>query len=347
MTWLAALHAVFSCCLLLFVVSYDETKTDVFQRFEDYIRKFNKSYHPGTVEFTKRESIFEQTLKRINWLNKNGNFTQSTVYGINQFSEMTPEEFIRYVHLAKVDVPADKLPKKSSLYPRSMKLRANRNIRDQLPQRVDWREKKVVTPVNNQEECGACWAFSTVETIETMYALKTGQLEQWSVQQVIDCAAKPDNGCEGGDTCLTINWLYEDKVKLVPAKDYPFDGKTGTCKEKVTSDTTVQVARNFTCDSFVGEEDLMLLHLAYHGPLIAAVDATGWQDYLGGIIQFHCDAERNHAVQIVGYDLKSDIPYYIVRNSWGTQFGNDGYLYIAIGKNMCRIAEEVSSVDVL
>ncbi|GBM02743.1 Cathepsin O [Araneus ventricosus] len=135
-------------------------------------------------------------------------------------------------------------------------------------------------------------------------------------------------------------------AKIVLAQDYPFTGETGECK-KAQSEKTVSIAKNFTCDSFVGEEYLMLLHLAHHGPLIAAVDATGWQDYLGGIIQFNCDNERNHAVQIVGYDLTGEIPYYIVRNSWGTEFGNDGYLNIVIGKNMCRIAEEVSAVDVI
>lgn len=90
----------------------------------------------------------------------------------------------------------------------------------------------------------------------------------------------------------------------------------------------------------------MIKLLAFHGPLTVAVDATSWQDYLGGIIQYHCDPNRNHAVQIVGYDLSGDIPYFIVRNTWGPNYGVDGYLKIAIGKNLCGIAEEVSSIDV-
>lgn len=77
-----------------------------------------------------------------------------------------------------------------------------------------------------------------------------------------------------------------------------------------------------------------------HGPVAAAVNALSWQNYLGGIIQFHCDSSfkmLNHAVQIVGYDNTGKIPYYIVRNSWGPLFGNDGYLYIAIGNNLCGV----------
>ncbi|KFM83070.1 Cathepsin O, partial [Stegodyphus mimosarum] len=341
MSALAVLHIIFSSCIILFALSHDEFRRDVFQRFNDYVHRYNKSYKFGTMEFKRRESIFEQTLHRVEWLNRHRNSTHAALYGINQFSDLTPEEFKKYVHLAKVNVTL----KKS--YPRKKNLLQSKSVLEKLPKKVDWRHKNVISSVNDQEQCGACWAFSTVETVESMYALKYGSLERWSVQQVVDCAAAPNKGCEGGDTCLTIGWLYESETEIVLAKDYPFKGKTGICAEDVKSDKTVRVARNFTCDSFIGEEYLMLLHLAYHGPLIAAVDASGWQDYLGGIIQFHCDSERNHAVQIVGYDITGEVPFYIVRNSWGTNFGNDGYLYIAIGKNMCRIAEEVSSLDVL
>lgn len=90
-------------------------------------------------------------------------------------------------------------------------------------------------------------------------------------------------------------------------------------------------------------------HLANYGPVVTAVNGLLWQNYLGGIIQFHCDgstASLNHAVQIVGYDLTGDVPYYIVRNSWGKKFGNKGYLKIQIGGNMCGLANQVSSVGI-
>jgi len=102
-----------------------------------------------------------------------------------------------------------------------------------------------------------------------------------------------------------------------------------------------------TFSSFTHNEQEIVKLLAYHGPLVAAVDATSWQDYLGGVVQFHCENNRNHAVQIVGYDLTADIPYYIVRNSWGPSFGIDGYIHIAIGKNLCGLPEEISAVDVI
>lgn len=88
----------------------------------------------------------------------------------------------------------------------------------------------------------------------------------------------------------------------------------------------------------MGREDIMMSMIANHGPIIVAVNALTWQHYLGGVVQFHCDGSLehiNHAVQIVGYDRTASIPHYIVRNSWGTAFGDKGYLYLAMNSNMC------------
>jgi len=92
------------------------------------------------------------------------------------------------------------------------------------------------------------------------------------------------------------------------------------------------------CFSFVDAETELLTLLVTHGPVAAAVNAISWQNYLGGVIQYHCDGSfdsLNHAVQIVGYDTETSIPHYIIKNSWGPSFGNKGYIYIAIGKNLC------------
>jgi len=102
--------------------------------------------------------------------------------------------------------------------------------------------------------------------------------------------------------------------------------------------------------SFVSNEDAILDSLATHGPVAVAVNAANWQFYLGGVIQYHCAGgpyDLNHAVQIVGYVNSGDSPYYIARNSWGTSFGDKGYLYLSIGNNMCGVAREVCSLDVV
>lgn len=94
----------------------------------------------------------------------------------------------------------------------------------------------------------------------------------------------------------------------------------------------------------------MLQLLASHGPVAVAVNAANWQFYLGGVIQYHCAgglADLNHAVQIVGYVNSGIQPYYIIRNSWGVEFGDKGYLYLSIGSNICGVANEVCSLDVV
>lgn len=103
----------------------------------------------------------------------------------------------------------------------------------------------------------------------------------------------------------------------------------------------------FLCFSFVGREDIILKLLAINGPVAVAMRGKTWQNYVGGVIQFHCEGDLSHAVQIVGYNLTAKVPYYIVRNSWGEDFGDNGYLYVAIGGNVCGLADEVAAVTVL
>lgn len=101
-------------------------------------------------------------------------------------------------------------------------------------------------------------------------------------------------------------------------------------------DHGVAIRDDFLCRDFSDQEEQMLDVIANHGPITVAVNAISWQYYLGGVIRFHCDgASLNHAVVIVGYDLTADIPHYLVRNSWGKDFGENGYLKIAIGANVC------------
>lgn len=99
----------------------------------------------------------------------------------------------------------------------------------------------------------------------------------------------------------------------------------------------------------INSEDEILYWLAKYGPVAVGINALSWQNYLGGVIQYHCSGANtslNHAVQIVGYDLTAEIPYYIAKNSWGPKFGNQGYVHLAIGQNICGLANEVSMIDV-
>lgn len=218
-----------------------------------------------------------------------------------------------------------------------------------FPKKVDWREKGVISPVINQGKCGACWAISSLETIESIAMINniTQSITQLSTQQLIDCgsnASRSLHGCDGGDVCAVLSWLKNYSIRILTESEYPSQGAFGTCLIP-NPDHGLRV-RDYMCKSFVGKEEQMIALLALHGPLTAAVDATTWPDYLGGTIKYNCERRKTHAVQIVGYNLEDPVPYYIVKNSWGPEFGLNGYLHIAIGNNLCGIAEDVSSIDV-
>ncbi|EEC02559.1 cysteine protease and A protease inhibitor, putative [Ixodes scapularis] len=310
--------------------------------FEQYVKRYNKTYASGSAEYSKRLNAFRDALIRIEDRNRHGNHSNGALYGLTPYSDLTPDEFRA---LLATFAPAENTRTEANEVEHDdLQLALPGATSPRYPPKFDWRTRGVVTAVRNQRDCGACWAFSTVETVETMHALAAGTLTGFSVQQMIDCSNNSNHGCNGGDTCAALKWLKVNRIKLVRDSVYPFKAVTGSCQHPA-SDVTAEVS-DYTCDRLVGNEERMIDMLANVGPLVVAVDATTWQDYLGGVIQFHCDAGRNHAVQIVGYDLTGDVPYYIVRNSWGKQFGNDGYLYIAVGKNLCGIAEEVSTVRV-
>ncbi|XP_075234098.1 cathepsin O-like [Lycorma delicatula] len=324
--------------------------------FQSYMKKFNKSYKKGSDEYEKRYQNFQKSLDTIQELNAKRQNEDSALYGLTAFSDLSRDEFTH--HHLRSDLH-NRLRKHtdhritSSMYEhdnyRHHRNHISKRAISVIPDKVDWRDKGVITKVRNQKLCGACWAFSTVETIESMLAIKNGTLLDLSVQEIIDCAENGNFGCDGGDTCGMLSWLTAYKIKVGLESQYPLKLENGVCKRSKVN-VGVEVAKNFSCDYLVGAEDKMLLLLANHGPLTVAINALTWQYYLGGVIQYHCSGsitDINHAVQIVGYDKTAPIPHYIIRNSWGTAFGDKGYVYVAMNGNICGVAVEVTALDVL
>uniref|UniRef100_A0A7N4PTM5 Cathepsin O n=1 Tax=Sarcophilus harrisii TaxID=9305 RepID=A0A7N4PTM5_SARHA len=272
----------------------------------------------------KRSAAFRESLKRHRYLNSfSSRANTSAIYGINQFSHLFPEEF-RAIYLRSK-------PSQLPLYHKELKMPATHMP---LPIRFDWRDKNVVTKVRNQQMCGGCWAFSVVGGIESAYAIKGESLEDLSVQQVIDCSYN-NFGCSGGSTVNALNWLNKTQVRLVRDSEYSFKAQTGLCHYFSGSHAGVSI-KGYSSYDFSDKEDEMAKVLLAYGPLAVIVDAISWQDYLGGIIQHHCSSgEANHAVLITGFDKTGNTPYWIVRNSWGTSWGVDGYAFVKMGANIC------------
>ncbi|KAF6093187.1 cathepsin O [Phyllostomus discolor] len=286
----------------------------------------------------RQEAAFRESLNRHQYLNSLfPSENSSAVYGINQFSYLFPEEF-KAIYLRSKPFA---FPKYEAEVPEPIPMDGNIS----LPLRFDWRDKHVVTLVRNQQACGGCWAFSVVGAVESAYAIKGKPLEDLSVQQVIDCSYS-NYGCNGGSTLSALNWLNKTQVKLVRDSEYPFKAQNGLCHYFSDSHSGFSI-KGYSVHDFSDQEDKMAKALLTFGPLVGIVDAVSWQDYLGGIIQHHCSSgEANHAVIITGFDKTGSTPYWIVRNSWGSSWGVDGYAHVKMGGNICGIADSVSAVFV-
>ncbi|CAH0397070.1 unnamed protein product [Chilo suppressalis] len=361
--WTWVLGIVLFCLLFIVVpISYSAStsKEQLKPIFDQYIEKYNKSYKNNPEEYETRFQHFLVSMSEIDRLNSESRGPEQyrARYGPTKLSDMSPTEY-KDLHLSD-----EKLTKSPATYDRSWRKHNQRDYyhvqdvnerkenlirkkRASLPMLVDWRVKGAVGAVRNQGLCGACWAFSTVGTMESMAAINTGKLPALSVQEVIDCARLGNQGCSGGDICLLLDWLMITNTPVEVEKDYPLQLTNGVCKAK--KNTTGVRVTSFTCDDFVGTEQKIIEALALHGPVAVAVNALTWQNYLGGVIQYHCSGDAmdlNHAVQLVGYDLTADVPYYIAKNSWGSDFGLNGYIHLAIGSNICGLANEVATIDV-
>lgn len=245
------------------------------------------------------------------------------MYRKNHFSHLTEDEFKRFylrthVH---IDKNAHQLPH-------------NANYKE-LPLTVDWRSKGVVNPVKNQKKCGSCWAFAVVATIETSVALNQGQLLELSEQQFIDCDSY-DYGCNGGSVDGGLQ--FAKNHSLCDSK-YTYTAMTGKCLD---CSPVVRVTNSY----IYGNVEAMMQGIQ-RGVLLAHIDASKLQYYGGGIIDdtVKCQTNLNHAVAIVGYGEENGAKYWIVRNSWGSDWGEKGYFRITRGTNKCGIEMYSYGVD--
>jgi C1A family cysteine protease len=317
------------------ISGYEFASADGAQQFEEFKATYAKVYE-STAEHEKRAMIFQQSLDRIADKLLSGDDTA----GVTKFADLTPAEFRKRLNFHP--------PSKSSA-PRA-EFRKPTIAVDAIPNSVDWRNKSAVTPVKNQGDCGSCWAFSIVEEIESAWFLAGNPLTVFSTQQVVSCD-KGDSGCDGGDTLDYAPAYIEKAGGLALEKTYPYtsgkSGKTEKCKAgfqkaggniKGHTWATPSCPEGGACKS----QDLGTLkaNLASHAPASICVNAHGWQDYKSGVFSSKACGKYNynsmdHCVQLVGYTPTS----WLVRNSWGSDYGVDGYIHLEVGENTCGVAD--------
>jgi C1A family cysteine protease len=298
--------------------------------WEDFKEEYNRVYSTMEDE-TAHYNVFLANLQTIDQNNMAEAAAGGTaVYGINKFTDMSPEEFKRrYLNYV----------------PSPMENRTFAEISD-LPQGVevlvDW-TGKYTTPVKNQGYCGSCWAFSATEQIESDYMRTTGRTYILSAQQVTSCTPSPCAGCNGG---YTENAFTYAKNGIEQDSNYPYTsgtlGVTGSCKSS-SSLFVVKTTSYTTVSSSASGESKMATYVSGTGPLSVCVDAATWSSYTGGIMST-CGKMVDHCVQAVGINTASG--YWKVRNSWGTSWGESGFIRLSYGANTCAIASDANYASV-
>jgi len=269
------------------------------------------------------------------------------VYGVNKFSDLTADEFKQKYLGYKPStefVDVSEIPL-LELDPTDPAVNASGSI-------ADWRQKGVVTPVKDQQQCGSCWAFSATEEIESAWLMAGNKKQILAPEQIVACDKK-DLGCNGGDTPTAYKYVMK-AGGMVTEETYPYSsgkGKTGKCKKGDLSPKVVTI-KGFSYatppknSNGKPNENKMAAALASKGPLSVCVDAESWQQYKKGVVTRTCKKQLDHCVQAVGYNKKGPKPYWIVRNSWNTDWGVDGYIYVGMGHDYCGIANEATIVQV-
>jgi len=317
-------------CLTTIVFCFD-LQTEEARSFANFVATHNKKYDSAT-EMTRRFLIFQENLKIAAKLDAED---EHATYGVTKFMDLTQAEF-KQMYLIQNFTSPKKEGKPYNVLPKAtVDERA-------LPAKFDWRNKgNVVTPVYNQQQCGSCWAFSTTENVESMWALAGHGLTQLSMQQLVDCSGAYGNeGCNGGNTVWSYPYIINNGG-LDSYASYPYVAEDQTCMWNPAN-----VAATISNWGYITQNDNvpeMRTWMYQNGPPSICVDAQIWQYYTGGVITANCGNEIDHCVQLMGWEDISGVPAWIIRNSWGTSWGYSGYLYVARANNLCDIGSEVTS----
>lgn len=301
--------------------------------YEAWLAKHGKSYN-ALGEKERRFQIFKDNLRFIDEHNAEN---RTYKVGLNRFADLTNEEY-RSMYLGTRTAAKRRSSNKISD-------RYAFRVGDSLPESVDWRTKGAVVEVKDQGSCGSCWAFSTIAAVEGINKIVTGGLISLSEQELVDCDTSYNEGCNGGLMDYAFEFIINNGG-IDSEEDYPYKASDGRC------DQYRKNARVVTIDGYedVPENDEKSLEKAVaNQPVSVAIEAGGreFQLYQSGIFTGRCGTALDHGVTAVGYGTENGVDYWIVKNSWGASWGEEGYIRMerdlatsATGK--CGIAMEAS-----
>jgi C1A family cysteine protease len=308
-------------------------ENDEWKQFSNFQERFSKRYE-NLKELETRFQIFRSNLKNI--ILHNLDYTQNFTMGINQFTDLTPEEFkAQYVGGLKAEVG-------------SYGCKSFSSGASGAPSSIDWRSKGAVTSVKDQGQCGSCWTFSATGAVEGAWAVSKGQLIDLSEEQLVECAtgiSYGSHGCNGGQMEGAFKYVIEHGQCALSA--YPYTsgtGQSGSCK------SCQAVAHVSSCSDVKPNDQISLKAAVAQQPVAIAIEADTryFQSYSSGVLtSSSCGTNLDHGVLIVGYGTENGIDYWLVKNSWSTTWGDKGYVKIARSdstndEGICGIAMDPS-----
>lgn len=250
--------------------------------------------------------------------------------GLGPFTDLTNDEY-KQTYLGYVE-PAERFQGLSHLG-------AHEHTEgEQLAASVNWVNKGAVTPVKNQGQCGSCWSFSTTGGLEGAWEIGNGQLTSLSEQQFVDCD-KSSMGCGGGSMALAFNWAKGQA--LCTEQSYPYTARDGSCKSGCTPGIPHGGVTGYKSVGLFGilpATTAQLMSAVQKQPVSIAIEAdqASFQHYTGGVLSEACGTKLDHGVLLVGYDDNS----WLVKNSWGATWGDNGYVRLTKNGNECGILNQ-------